>query len=99
MIPDKVKIGIYNYDVKETDDIIIVDNRVCSGSITYDKLEIKLTKDRPIQKKYQTLLHEIVHGIIREYDLDLKKHDEETVVDTLAIGIYQVLMDNELKLK
>lgn len=99
MIPNKVKIGIYDYNIKETDEVIIVNDHVCTGLIAYEDLIIELKNSMPEQKKYQTLLHEIVHGIIREYSVDLGNDNDETIVDTMAKGLYQVLMDNDLKLK
>ena len=41
----------------------------------------------------RTLLHEIVHGIVRERNFDFKA-EEESVVDELAKGFYNLINDN-----
>mgnify|MGYP000936580580 CR=1 FL=1 len=48
------------------------------------------------QGQLQTLLHEILHGIIYDRAIEFDKMDEETIVDHLAKGIYQVLKDNKI---
>lgn len=82
-----------DYKVIQTDEVVHVNNKLCYGSIDYDNLIIKLKNEYPEQKKIQTLWHEIVHGIIREYKIS-EDCDSETLVDTLATGIVQVLKDN-----
>jgi hypothetical protein len=41
----------------------------------------------------RTLLHEIIHGIVRERHFDFKA-EEELVVDELAKGFYNLVNDN-----
>lgn len=89
-----VRIGIYTYEVIETDKPILIENRLCSAQIDYEKLEILIDSASPEQKKKQSLWHEIVHGIVREWDIDLDNDTEEQKVERLSIGILQVLKDN-----
>lgn len=95
MIPDKVNIGCYEYDVILTDDILIVDGKRCKGKISYDKHLIELMNTEvSMQSKEQTLWHEIVHGIIDYRNIDVVKCDEETLVEEISIGLYGLCKQN-----
>lgn len=98
MIPEKVRIGCFEYKVIRTSDILVVDGRQCKGKIDYEKNEIYIwdTGDHGEQSKEQTFWHEIVHAIIHERNFSLSKADEETSVDELATGIYSLMKDNDL---
>jgi hypothetical protein len=96
-IPSKVKIGIYEYDIVETDKPLLLNGRECSGIIHYNDLKIEIKSDMPKQKKVQSLWHEIFHGITKDWDVNLNG-DEEDAVDRLATGVIQVLKDNPLLL-
>jgi len=93
-----IRIGCYDYTVKETDEIILVDNKKCKGSINYNKHVIQISNDDMFseQSKEQTLWHEIVHGIIEYRNIDYTKADEETFIDELAIGLYLLCKSNGL---
>lgn len=91
---DKVKIGVYDYAVKETEGPITVDRHECTGSIVYEKLEINILTNRAEQKKMQTLMHEITHGIIHSYRIPLSDDDLEEITDRFATGFMQVIRDN-----
>jgi hypothetical protein len=61
------------------------------GQIDYERHTIKIEPDvTDEQRKHQTLLHEIIHGIAHEMGFSLK----EEKVDKLATGIYAVIKDN-----
>ena len=97
MLPSKIRIGCFDYDVIETDEVLLINNRACKGTISYDKHVIKLSKDDlSEQSKEQTLWHEIVHGIINYRKIDIQKADLETAVDELAIGLYGLCKSNGL---
>ncbi|GEM_PF-796903 len=94
-IPNKVRIGSADYEVKQEDETITINSVQCKGMIDYEYHEIKI--DTSIQDKQgmeQTFLHELVHGIVRERSLDLQNSDDETIVDEIAMGLHQVIRDN-----
>lgn len=94
-IPNKVIIGSVDYEVIIKDETIVLDAVQCKGKIDYDYHEINI--DSSVQDKQgqeQTFLHELIHGIVRERNLDFKNADDETIVDGLAIGLHQVIRDN-----
>jgi hypothetical protein len=98
MLPEKVTIGCYDYDVQLTDEVLLVDNRKCSGLIDYNKKVIKISNEDMFseQSREQTLWHEIVHGIINYRAVGYGKEDEETFVDELATGLYLLCKQNGL---
>lgn len=93
-IPNTVKIDGMEYEVIKTDETLTNDNRVCKGIIEYEYRKIKLnTLCQDEQGMKRTLLHEIIHGIVRERNFDFKA-EEEFVVDELAKGFYNLINDN-----
>lgn len=92
VIKDKIKIGSMEYEVKNTDEPILLDNQACNGIIDYENLLILIYKNRAIQKQEETFIHEILHGIIHERNLILE--DEEMIVEEISKGLYQVIKDN-----
>lgn len=92
-IPDKVRIAGTDYAVKYEERLNNGVN-LAYGHIDYDKAIIRIDENlREQQGKCQTLLHEILHGIAKHFDLDVEK-DEDTI-DKLAKGLYMVIADNE----
>lgn len=98
-IPETVRIGGVDYDVKIVDHL---NNGtvIAYGHISFDDSVIELsgTVGTGHQKRCMTLWHEIIHGIVEHANMDIKNSDEEAIVDTIAKGVYQVLQDNGGKL-
>lgn len=93
-IPKTIRIDSIFYRV-EKEDKLIADGKEAFGTINYKKKIIKLNTDISEEQEIkQTLWHEIIHGIIHERNFDFEKTPEETIVDELSKGIYQVLLDN-----
>jgi hypothetical protein len=98
-IPDVVKIGGMEYDVEITSEPLFVEDRRCKGLIEYEQQRIRLADDSVIspQTRTRTFWHEVLHGILSERNFDIvKADDEETIVEELAIGIHQFIVDNNL---
>lgn len=94
-IPAKIRIGSMNYSVVLTDKTILKGSQQCYGHIDWEQHIIEIDKAlQDVQGQEQTFLHEIVHGIIHERNLDMQNMDEEIVVDELAMGLHQVILDN-----
>ncbi len=92
VIKDKIKIGAMIYDVIRSKEVVLLDNQVCNGVIDHENLVIKIAEDRCEQRKEETFIHELLHGIIRERNLILE--DEEMIVEEISKGLYQVIKDN-----
>lgn len=99
MIPKKVKIGGFFYDIEITDEPILVNNKRCYGSITYDQQLIQLAGDGLIseQSREQTFWHELIHAFVFERNLDWPDDKNELWTDELAKSIHAFCIDNNLK--
>lgn len=87
-IPDKVKIGAYNYSII-IDDKLALKNGT-QGTQCANTLEIKLDAGIALQNRESTLLHEIIEAINYHYELKIEHH----VISTLESTLYQVIKDN-----
>lgn len=94
MIPSKVKIGGIEYSVEEKEVVIINGNSNYSGKIDYHQATIEILKDYPEQRKEETLIHEILHGVFYESGCELEDEKEEEIVSKASRVLYQVLKDN-----
>ena len=96
-IPQNVRIGGVDYQICRKE-YLHADGKVLYGQIDYDDCEIRLSETEGLAFDHQciTLMHEILHGIIENYQIELD--DEEKVVEALARGLFQVIKDNEQEL-
>ena len=93
-IPRSIRIDTVDYTV-EKKERLIVGGKSAQGCITYSKHLIEVEPDiQDEQGMVQTLWHEILHGIMEERALDFKESSEETLINELSKGIYQVIKDN-----
>lgn len=93
-IPEKIRIGSVDYTVEKTDEYLKLDQDQCAGIIDFEKQSIKIANNvQHEQRQEQTFLHELIHGIVHEYHVDFED-DEEKIVDTIALGLHQVIRDN-----
>lgn len=97
MMPDKIKIGWKEYEVKkaEPNQILFTDGKECYGTISYDDNVILLRSANNENQNKATLIHEVLHGISDMYGLDL----EENIVGRLADAIYTTLKCNDFKIE
>lgn len=88
---DTINIAGISYTVEpfETD----VDRNLM-GRLAYDTAQIYVRKDLPVDKKYETLLHEVLHAVYMNAGLQ-QGDDEEKIVTALSSGLYQFLKDNK----
>ena len=92
-IPESVRIGGVEYAISYVENLRN-GNQLAYGYIDYDNCKIELSATDGIghQKRCQTLLHEILHGVQQHAGLEIE--NEEAVIEMFAKGIYQVLQDN-----
>lgn len=94
-IPDRIVISGMEYEVIMTDEPLFDGNTRAYGRIDFENKKIIIDKTlREKQGHFQTLLHEIIHGIVNDRDIDFTCDDEEVIVEQLARGFYQVIKDN-----
>lgn len=91
-IPEKIRIGGVDYDVKY-EERLNNGTQLAYGHIDYEKALIRIDVNlMGHQGKCQTLLHEMLHGIAKHFDL--KVETDEDTIDQLAKGLYMVIVDN-----
>lgn len=91
-IPDKVKIGGFNYNVIKKTRVNKGDVEV-DGEIFYDQCEIVLRDNMEQAQDYKemVLLHECLHGIFFSMGL---KQDDEGLISSLGKGLHVFIKDN-----
>lgn len=95
-LPKEVKISGMVYKVIPTKEPLIDGNIRAYGHVDFETREITIDVSlRDEQGHMQTLLHEILHAIVYDRDIDLGEN-EEIIIDQLAKGLYQVLVENKL---
>jgi len=92
-IPDKVKIGYKNYKLEEWKQTVASANEA-QGQFFAKEGVIGYTAEEKGVSHANTLLHEIMHGIIYQWNMELEEKVEELVVNGLANGLTTVLVDN-----
>lgn len=88
---DIIKIAGIDYTVetfKQSIDINLM------GRLSYDTAQIFVREDLPLDKKKETLLHEVIHAVYMNAGLQ-PGDDEEKIVTALSSGVYQFLKDNK----
>lgn len=93
LIPQYVKVGNFIYDVKESEEPLILDNLVCDGLCDSYEQIIQLNAKLNHQSKERVFLHELIHAIVFDKELDFGEN-LEYVVDSLAKGLHSVIVDN-----
>lgn len=64
------------------------------GQITYDKKLIEITEGQTPQEYLDTVIHEVMHGIIEEYEVAMDKRKEEKFVTKISNHLTDVLKKN-----
>ncbi|HAT4309058.1 TPA: hypothetical protein I9080_002902 [Clostridium perfringens] len=95
-IQGKVRVGSMDYDVILTDEKIInQDGEECLGLTDHNLHEIKIsTRLQNEQGQEKTFLHELIHAMIAERNLDFECITEEILAEDLSTILYQVIKDN-----
>lgn len=96
-IPKILKIAGLIWNVKQ--DKSVTHEGECYGTTHHNYQNIFLDPMTTKQKREETLIHEILHAVWHSYGLSqdkaFKEYDER-IVQSLAIGMYQVLNDNHM---
>lgn len=87
---ETVRVGQYTYRVKEVERLTSDDHVRLRGDHNQNALEIRIDKDMDAQIERVTLLHELVHAIADERNLDLT----EACVNQMSVGLAALLIDN-----
>lgn len=98
-LPTEIKIFDITYKITYTDkpsEVDIFKRDSLWGQIDYWTRTIRIYNDGlSINDIWQTIWHEVLHGICDKLKLDDLRTDEKTI-DLLATGINSVIVDNKL---
>lgn len=93
-IKNKIKIGYRNYDIKVEDKVWNKQTESFGQFLSEEGIITVSSKEDAISQA-NTLLHEILHGIVYQWGLGEEMSDkEEKIVNTLTNGLTTVFVDN-----
>ena len=91
--PSKIKIGYRDYKLEEWKQTVASASEA-QGQFFAKEGIIGYTADEKGVSHANTLIHEIMHAIIYQWNMELEEKVEELVVNGLANGLTTVLVDN-----
>jgi len=86
--PDVINLLGYDINVRFKP-MILVDNATALGTYIQDKTEIQLKSNMSKSAERNTLLHELLHAILQEYELD-----SEELVRIVTPALLNLLRSN-----
>lgn len=89
---NKVKIFSREYEIVEKE--CLEHGSEAIGRINYIEGKIELKADVDKDLKEITLLHEVIHGILGSLGFD-QQNENEQLIDSLSVGLHQVIKDNK----
>ena len=92
-IPDKIKIGYRDYKLEEWKQTVATANEAHGQFFSKEGI-IGYTTDEKGVSHANTLIHECLHAIIYQWNMDLEEKVEESVVNGLANGLTTIFVDN-----
>ena len=90
---NKIKILATEYEVEEVEQIDKYERLL--GQINYEEQRIKIDKSISEDMKKETLIHELLHGILEKLGYTDLNEDEQKV-HSIASTMYLVLKENKL---
>lgn len=92
-LPESIKIGYRNYKLEAWKQTVATANEA-SGQFFITAGVLGYNQEEKGVSHANTILHEIMHGIIYQWNMELDDKVEETVVSGLANGLTTVFVDN-----
>ena len=91
--PEKIKIGYRDYKLEEWKQTVASANEA-QGQFFAKEGIIGYTAEETGVSHANTLLHECMHAIIYQWNMELDEKTEESVVNCLANGLTTIFVDN-----
>ena len=92
-VPTSIKIGYRDYKLEEWKQTVATANEA-QGQFFQKEGIIGYVADEKGVSHANTILHEVLHAIIYQWNIDLDEKMEETVVNGLTNGLITVFVDN-----
>jgi len=91
--PDKIKIGYRDYKLEVWKQTVASANEA-QGQFFAKEGVIGYTAEETGVSHANTLIHEILHAIVYQWNMELEEKDEEKLVNGLANGLTTIFVDN-----
>ena len=91
--PEKIKIGYKDYKLEEWKQTVASANEA-QGQFFAKEGVIGYTADEKGVSHANTLIHELLHAIVYQWNMELEEKDEEKLVNGLANGLTTIFVDN-----
>jgi hypothetical protein len=91
--PEKIKIGYKSYKLEEWKQTVASANET-QGQFFAKEGVIGYTAEETGVSHANTLIHEMLHAIIYQWNMDVDEKVEELVVNGLANGLTTIFVDN-----
>ena len=92
-LPESIKIGYRDYKLEAWKQTVATANEA-SGQFFIKEGVLGYNEEEKGVSHANTILHEVMHGIIYQWNMELDDKVEETVVSGLANGLTTVFVDN-----
>ena len=92
-VPDKIKIGYRDYKLEEWKQTVASANEA-QGQFFSKEGVIGYTVEEKGVSHANTLLHECLHAIIYQWNIELGEKEEEHLVNALSNGLTTIFVDN-----
>ena len=92
-IPDKIKVGYKEYKLEEWKQTVASANEAQGQFFSKEGVIGYVTTEKGVSHA-NTILHEIMHAIIYQWNIEIDEKVEELVVNGLSNGLTTVFVDN-----
>ena len=92
-IPDKIKVGYREYKLEEWKQTVASANEAQGQFFSKEGVIGYVTTEKGVSHA-NTILHEVMHAVIYQWNIELDEKVEELVVNGLANGLTTIFVDN-----
>ena len=92
-IPDKIKVGYKEYKLEEWKQTVASANEAQGQFFSKEGVIGYVTTEQGVSHA-NTIMHEIMHAIIYQWNIELGDKEEEHLVSALSNGLTTVFVDN-----
>ena len=92
-IPEKIKVGYRDYKLEEWKQTVATANEAHGQFFSKEGIIGYAAYEKGVSHA-NTLLHEILHAIVYQWNIELEEKEEEKLVNSLTNGLTTVFVDN-----
>ena len=92
-IPDKIKVGYKEYKLEEWKQTVASANEAQGQFFSKEGVIGYVTTEKGVSHT-NTILHEIMHAILYQWNMELEEKEEEKLVNGITNGLTTVFVDN-----